>query len=79
MLCPKCGARTAVLSTRHGITRRRQCANGHRFTTKEINDERFSRHLLYTQQLEILLQPFRQYILERVKNDPTAYPFLPRV
>lgn len=36
MKCPECKAWTRVLSTRDGISRRRECANGHRFTTSEI-------------------------------------------
>lgn len=35
MNCPECGAWSRVLSTRQGDTRRRECANMHRFTTKE--------------------------------------------
>lgn len=35
MKCPICGAWCFVLSTRKGIIRRRECANGHRFTTIE--------------------------------------------
>ncbi len=35
MKCPQCGAWTEVLETR-GIKRRRECGNGHRFTTEEI-------------------------------------------
>ena len=34
MKCPFCGAWSDVLETRDG-RRRRQCANGHRFTTEE--------------------------------------------
>lgn len=34
MKCPHCGAWTSVLSTR-GTARRRQCGNGHRFSTVE--------------------------------------------
>ena len=33
-LCPQCAAWTRVLQT-HGCIRRRECANGHRFTTEE--------------------------------------------
>ncbi len=38
MKCPhdSCGAWSRVLSTRNLITRRRECANGHRFTTTEV-------------------------------------------
>lgn len=35
MKCPHCGAWSTVLSTRD-TTRRRGCANGHRFTTAEV-------------------------------------------
>lgn len=35
MNCPRCGAWTNVLATR-GATRRRECGNGHRFTTVEV-------------------------------------------
>jgi hypothetical protein len=33
-LCPECKAWTRVVQTT-GSTRRRECANGHRFTTEE--------------------------------------------
>ena len=36
MNCPTCGAWSRVLSTRRGTLRRRECANGHRFTTREV-------------------------------------------
>lgn len=36
MKCPRCNAWTEVLRTREGIKRRRQCANGHRFNTIEV-------------------------------------------
>ncbi len=35
MKCPECGAWTEVKETR-GPRRRRECANGHRFSTEEI-------------------------------------------
>lgn len=35
--CPKCNAWTRVLRTR-GVIRRRECANLHRFTTREVLD-----------------------------------------
>ena len=35
MKCPHCCARSEVLETR-GARRRRQCANGHRYTTVEV-------------------------------------------
>jgi transcriptional regulator NrdR family protein len=38
MNCPKCGVWTSVLDTRNRgsfTTRRRECANGHKFTTEE--------------------------------------------
>lgn len=35
MKCPTCGAWSSVLATR-GTTRRRECANGHRFSTLEV-------------------------------------------
>ena len=35
MKCPHCGVWTTVLETR-GVRRRRECGNGHRFTTQEI-------------------------------------------
>ena len=35
MKCPLCGAPTDVLETR-GVVRRRECFNGHRFTTDEV-------------------------------------------
>lgn len=46
MKCPHCGAWTRVLSTREGTTRRRECANKHRFTTKEqvVAEKRVQRH-----------------------------------
>jgi len=38
--CPECGAWTDVVESRpsevHGYRRRRECANGHRFTTEEV-------------------------------------------
>jgi len=40
MKCPECGAWTLVKETRQsptfGQTRRRECANEHRFTTQEL-------------------------------------------
>jgi len=36
MKCPVCGADSFVLSTRKGVTRRRECFNEHRFTTNEV-------------------------------------------
>lgn len=40
MKCPRCGAWSNVLDTRDGdhltLRRRRQCGNGHRFTTLEV-------------------------------------------
>lgn len=40
MTCPHCGAWTEVKETR-GVRRRRECGNGHRFTTIEqvVNDK----------------------------------------
>lgn len=38
--CPECGAWTDVIETRaydNHIKRRRECGNGHRFTTQEIH------------------------------------------
>ena len=35
MNCPQCGAWSSVLETR-GTRRRRECGNGHRFTTLEF-------------------------------------------
>lgn len=35
MKCPICNAWTSVKATR-GVLRRRECANGHRFSTKEV-------------------------------------------
>jgi hypothetical protein len=35
MNCPECGVWSEVLETRRKIVRRRECANGHRFTTIE--------------------------------------------
>jgi transcriptional regulator NrdR family protein len=38
--CPECGTWTVVLETRatdkNHVTRRRECANEHRFTTQEV-------------------------------------------
>lgn len=39
MNCPKCDAWSEVLETRKGSQRRRQCANGHRFSTVEVRRE----------------------------------------
>lgn len=43
MNCPKCDAETAVIDSRSAlgtVRRRRQCeACGHRFTTREVNQE----------------------------------------
>ena len=40
MMCPECGVWTIVKEARqspvHGYRRRRECANGHRFTTEEV-------------------------------------------
>ena len=40
MKCPECGVWTVVKEARpsavHGYKRRRECANGHRFTTEEV-------------------------------------------
>ena len=40
MNCPECGVWTIVRETRKsptfGYKRRRECANGHKFTTKEV-------------------------------------------
>lgn len=40
MKCPECGVWTIVRETRKsptfGYKRRRECANGHKFTTKEV-------------------------------------------
>lgn len=38
MRCPKCNAWTDVLETR-SPRRKRQCANGHRFTTMELVED----------------------------------------
>lgn len=35
MKCPTCGAPTEVKDTRYGFYRRRECYNGHRFSTHE--------------------------------------------
>lgn len=35
MKCPTCGAWSSVLATRE-ISRRRECANGHRFSSVEV-------------------------------------------
>lgn len=41
MKCPKCGVWSSVLETRESTNyttkRRRECANGHRFTTVELH------------------------------------------
>jgi transcriptional regulator NrdR family protein len=43
MKCPECGAETAVIDSRPAlgtVRRRRECtACGHRFTTREVNQE----------------------------------------
>ncbi len=44
MKCPQCGAWTDVLETR-SPRRRRECANGHRFTTIELPDNEARAHL----------------------------------
>lgn len=44
MKCPQCGAWTDVLETR-SPRRRRECANGHRFTTIELPDTEANAHL----------------------------------
>jgi len=36
MKCPTCNAVSFVLETRELINRRRECFNGHRFTTREV-------------------------------------------
>jgi hypothetical protein len=40
MRCPECGTWTVVLETRvtdkNDVTRRRECANEHRFRTREV-------------------------------------------
>ena len=36
MKCPECGGSTFVLYTRGLVNRRRACAKGHRFSTKEV-------------------------------------------
>ena len=39
MNCPECGAWSVILETRSSTTRyrrRRECGNGHKFTTEEI-------------------------------------------
>lgn len=45
MKCPECGAWSEVKDTRQNkaktvVTRRRECANGHRFTTQEMTVKR---------------------------------------
>lgn len=40
--CPECGAHTSVLSTR-GTRRRRECFEGHRFSTEEAVVESVTR------------------------------------
>lgn len=63
MKCPECGAWSLVKETRQsptfGYTRRRECANEHRFTTKEvvvpqeeINEERRQHQENFVQRLE---------------------------
>ena len=46
MKCPRCGATSDVAETRpgahHTTRRRRECHNGHRFTTVEIHGPAFS-------------------------------------
>jgi transcriptional regulator NrdR family protein len=42
--CPQCGAWTDVLETR-SPRRRRECANGHRFTTIELPDNEAASYL----------------------------------
>lgn len=36
MKCPHCNARSRVLATRNLTERRRECENGHRFSTREV-------------------------------------------
>jgi hypothetical protein len=36
MKCPECGAHSFVMQTRNLIDRRRECYNGHRFSTVEV-------------------------------------------
>lgn len=62
----KCGGETEVLSTRNKTVRRRQCLScGLRFTTREIL-------------IEDPLEPFRQWVRDRIKQDPeNAYDFIP--
>ena len=56
-------------------------ANFPKDIAKEIEEDTLHEALFSARlaALDTLLQPFRLYIYERAKNDPTAYPFLPRV
>jgi transcriptional regulator NrdR family protein len=75
MKCPVCGAWSLVKETRQsptfGYTRRRECGNEHRFTTKEvvvaqeeIDEERRNHHATNQKRLESL----RKSEPERFKN-----------
>lgn len=50
MKCPQCGAWSSVLDTREApldtTKRRRECANGHKFTTVEVLSIAVSKHYL---------------------------------
>ena len=75
MKCPICGAWTLVKQTKKsptfGYTRRRECANEHRFTTKEVIvpqeaiDEERRNHLANNQER---LEPIRKSDPKRFRN-----------
>lgn len=50
MKCPLCGTWSAVIDSRIPM-RRRECANGHRFTTEEILNDRTMRLNLRDEQI----------------------------
>ena len=64
--CPTCNAWSIVKDTRNQVTRRRECANGHRFTTKEVCID----NMLYEDKVARMANArFHQQLKREDKND----------
>lgn len=77
--CPVCRSGTSRVKdsrpsgTHHGMwARRRECANGHRFTTMEMNEARFNALFAtardYEDRLALLRETYRRMLRELLNN-----------
>jgi transcriptional regulator NrdR family protein len=71
--CPKCNAWTDVLETR-SPRRKRECANGHRFSTMELVEDDYLKLLLEIKERDRKYQIGKQRLIEMGYLTPTPTP-----